>query len=481
MVFPSPVFLFAFLPVVLALHALVPRAWRNHLLLFASLVFYGWGEALNGWVLLCSILGNWSIGLWLGRTDRRRLVLAIGIAANLAVLGVFKYLDFLVGIANDLGAGPWALPGVRLPLGISFFTFHALSYLIDVYRGINPPQLGLGRFALYIAFFPQLIAGPIIRYHDVADQLDRREVGPELFASGVERFVLGLAKKVLIANPLGLVADQAFAVPPGGLPGAPAWIALICYAGQIYFDFSGYSDMAIGLGRMAGFRFLENFNYPYTAQSIQDFWRRWHISLSNWFRDYLYIPLGGNRVPAARVYANLCIVFLLCGLWHGASLNFVIWGLIHGAFLAIERAGFGRILACLPRPLRHLYVMAVVMLGWVFFRADGLPAALGYLSSLGGVHGWHWVGVSYITDGQSWVALGCGIVGATPILARLASDWRMRRAQYSGRGNARAALVEADEGGLLRLGRLVVMAALFVLVAAFVAAGTYNPFIYFRF
>jgi alginate O-acetyltransferase complex protein AlgI len=481
MVFPSPVFLFAFLPVVLALHVVVPRAWRNHLLLLASLVFYGWGEALNGWVLLLSILGNWAIGLWLGRTGHRRLALTVGVIGNLAVLAFFKYLDFLVGIANELGAGPWPLPGVRLPLGISFFTFHALSYLIDVYRGINPPQLGLGRFALYIAFFPQLIAGPIIRYHDVADQLDRREVDAELFASGVERFVLGLAKKVLIANPLGLVADQAFGVPPGGLPGAPAWVGLICYTGQIYFDFSGYSDMAIGLGRMVGFRFLENFNYPYAAQSIQDFWRRWHISLSNWFRDYLYIPLGGSRVAPGRVYANLGIVFLLCGLWHGASVNFVVWGLIHGGFLVVERAGFGRILARLPRPLRHLYVMSVVMLGWVFFRAEGLPAALGYLSSLGGAQGWHWIGVSYITDGLTWIALAAAAVGATPVLARLASDWRMRRAQYSGRGNALAAVFETDEGAAIRLARLVAIGALFVLAVAFVAAGTYNPFIYFRF
>ena len=480
MLFPSPVFLFAFLPAVLLAHAAVPERCRNAVLLAASLLFYAWGEPALFPVMLLSILGNWLAGLWLGATRRPRLVLGLAVAANLGLLGVFKYADFVIGAVDEFGAGlvPFALP---LPLGISFFTFHAVSYLVDVQRGTNKPQLGLGHFALYMSFFPQLIAGPIIRYHDVADQLARRTIPASLFASGVERFILGFAQKVLLANPLGAVVDQAFGLPDGELGAAAAWAGLLAYTGQVFFDFSGYSSMAIGLGRMAGFRFLENFNYPYAARSIQEFWRRWHISLSNWFRDYLYVPLGGNRNGRARTYANLALVFALCGLWHGANWTFLVWGLLHGSFLILERAGFAAVLQRWPVPVRHLYVLLVVMLAWVFFRAGTLAQAGAYLAALGGADGWRWATAQPWLDNQVLLVAACGMVGSTPLLARAAGDWRMRLAQVSGHGTALGPVFEPGEPGLLRWARLIALPVLFLLSLSAVASGTYNPFLYFRF
>ena len=294
---------------------------------------------------------------------------------------VFKYADFLVGNLNallgPLRLAPLSLPGIALPIGISFFTFQALSYVIDVYRREVPVQRNPFDLGLYIALFPQLIAGPIVRYHDVARQLVERVVTRQGFAYGVERFVVGLGKKVLIANTLAVQADLIFAIPADQLTAPVAWFGLVCYTLQIYFDFSGYSDMAIGLGYMFGFRFLENFSHPYVAQSITEFWRRWHISLSTWFRDYLYVPLGGNRGSALRTYRNLVLVFFLCGLWHGASWSFVVWGLLHGFLLVIERMGLGRLMARWPRALRHAWTLFFVMIAWVFFRADSLPQARG--------------------------------------------------------------------------------------------------------
>jgi len=361
-----------------------------------------------------------------------------------------------------------AVATIPLPLGISFFTFHAISYVVDVYKRNAAPQRHLPTFALYILLFPQLIAGPIIRWRDIAPQLGERRERLADVAYGARRFILGLAKKVLIANTLGRAADPLFALPPGELTTPLAWLGLVCYTLQIYFDFSGYSDMAIGLMRMFGFRILENFNYPYVSRSIREFWRRWHISLSNWFRDYLYVPLGGNRRGRRREYANLVVVFLLCGLWHGASWPFVLWGAWHGAFLVIERAGFGRVLARL-RGLSHAYAIGVVMLGWVLFRCDTLAHASSYYAALAGfaqgdpmrapLAEW----LDPLTVAASIVA----IVFATPLAPRI-GRWRDARAT----GPAGTLVLSLDVAWL---------GVLLVAAAAFLAAGTYNPFIYFRF
>jgi alginate O-acetyltransferase complex protein AlgI len=474
MVFSSPIFLFLFLPLVLALHAATPARARNALLLFASLVFYAWGEGFFVGVMLASIVLNYGIGLLLDSYRGRRPArwwLALGIGANLALLGAYKYANFAVENLNHLLAWrhlpPVAWDPVHLPIGISFFTFQAMSYLVDVQRRDAPARHNPLHVALYIAMFPQLIAGPIVRYRQVADQLVRRVVTLEGFHAGARRFVVGLGKKMLLANPLGAAADRILAIPQDGLTAGLAWTGIACYTLQIYFDFSGYSDMAIGLGRMFGFRFPENFNYPYISGSIREFWRRWHMTLSSWFRDYLYIPLGGNRIGPWRTHLNLLTVFFLCGLWHGASWNFVIWGLLHGAFLVLERGPFGARLARAWAPVRHLYALAVVMVGWVFFRLESLPEALGYLRVMAGLG--TGTGTVYhldlYLDPEVLLALGAGIVGSMPVVPRLAA-WVEARAGWRPAADA--------------LGQAALLVVL-VLSACGLAAGTYNPFIYFRF
>jgi alginate O-acetyltransferase complex protein AlgI len=408
-------------------------------------------------------------------------MLTFAVTANLVVLGVFKYANFFADNVNTLflvlHAQPIVVPRVLLPIGISFFTFHAISYVIDVYRRDATAQKSPVHAALYLLLFPQLIAGPIIRYRDLADQLAQRIVTLDSFAYGVRRFIIGLGKKVLIANVVAAPADRMFGLPFDQLSAAHAWLGIVCYTLQIYFDFSGYSDMAIGLGRMFGFRFPENFRWPYIAESVQDFWRRWHISLSTWFRDYVYVPLGGNRVSPVRTYVNLVTIFFLCGLWHGASWNFVIWGLFHGTFLVIERlTGRNRGVrgdrredsssASSPLPaeaLRHVYTMLVVMVGWVFFRADTLPGAIAFLKAMAGLSPAvptpftvQW----YLTP-ELWLALAAGIVGSTPWLPALA---RTREDSFP-----------------LALASTAALMAVLIASIMQMAARTYNPFIYFRF
>jgi alginate O-acetyltransferase complex protein AlgI len=471
MVFASPIFLFLFLPLTLAAYFGLPPRFRNGVLLAASLLFYAWGEAPYLALVLGSIAFNYGIGSAIGGSAdaaARKRWLALGVAGNLLVLGVFKYADFAVAnvnvLAPILAVTPLALAAIPLPLGISFFTFHAISYIVDVYKGNARAEPNVPRFALYILLFPQLIAGPIIRWRDIAGQLPQREARIADFAYGVRRFVLGLGKKVLIANTLGATADRIFALPAGELTAPLAWLGLVCYTLQIYFDFSGYSDMAIGLMRMFGFRILENFNYPYVSRSIREFWRRWHISLSNWFRDYLYIPLGGNQRGERRAYANLVIVFLLCGLWHGASWPFVLWGAWHGLFLVAERAGLDRLLRK-AGPLSHVYALLAVMGGWVLFRCETLPQAVAYFGALLGAGGGDGVRhpLAEFLDPLVGATLLVGIVFATP-LARAIGQWRDRHAS--------AFVLGLDVAWL---------AIVFVLATAFLAAGTYNPFIYFRF
>jgi alginate O-acetyltransferase complex protein AlgI len=477
MVFASPVFLFLFLPTTLAAYYIAPVRWRNGVLLVASLVFYAWGEAVYLPLVLASVAFNYAIGSAIGRTEAaraRKRWLIFGVVGNLAALAVFKYANFTVANVNTLAPilamTPVALAAIPLPLGISFFTFHAISYVVDVYKRNASHERNLPRFALYILLFPQLIAGPIIRWRDIAAQLPARAQRIADLSYGVRRFVVGLGKKVIIANTLGQVADQIFALPVAELTTPLAWLGIICYTLQIYFDFSGYSDMAIGLMRMFGFRILENFNYPYIARSIREFWRRWHISLSNWFRDYLYVPLGGNRRGERRAYTNLVIVFLLCGLWHGASWPFVLWGAWHGLFLVAERAGLDRLLARMPW-LAHVYTLLVVMGGWVLFRSDTLSQALPFYAALLGQAEGDALRhpLAEYVNGFVAVTLAAGVLFSTPLarsLGRLRDSFAIRS-----RAAASIALT-VDTAWLF---------AVFFAACAFLAAGTYNPFIYFRF
>jgi alginate O-acetyltransferase complex protein AlgI len=477
MVFASPVFLLLFLPVVFAAYAIAPRAARNPVLLVASLVFYVWGEGWFVSLVLTSVLVNWGFGLAIGHTDdpaRRRRWLTAAVAVNLTTLAVFKYANFAVenlsSVAMTVGRHPIEWNDIPLPLGISFFTFHAISYVVDVYKRNAKAERRLFDFALYILLFPQLIAGPIIRWRDFTDQIGGRDWRRADVAYGLRRLLLGLGKKVLIANTLGRVADPIFDLPSRQLPTALAWLGLVCYTLQIYFDFSGYSDMALGLMRMFGFRILENFNYPYISRSIREFWRRWHISLSNWFLDYLYVPLGGNREGVARGYRNLVIVFLLCGLWHGASWPFILWGIWHGLFLVEERVELRRLLEKLG-PLAHVYTMLVVMGGWVLFRCDTLDRALAFYTALLGLGNGDPMQrpVLEFLDPLVATTIVVAVVGATPAAKRLGT-WLEQRATASPQMGT--VVLAADTAWLV-----------FVLIAAtaFLAAGTYNPFIYFRF
>lgn len=341
-----------------------------------------------------------------------------------------------------------------------------------MYRNETPAQTSRYKLGLYISLFPQLIAGPIIRYHDVAGQITKRVHSIELFSSGVQRFIFGLSKKMLIANPLGAVADDIFALSSNDLSSPLAWLGIICYALQIYFDFSGYSDMAIGLGRMFGFRFLENFNYPYISQSIQEFWRRWHISLSTWFRDYVYFPLGGNRKSPMRTYQNLIIVFLLCGFWHGASWNFIVWGMIHGIFLILEKAWLGQFISQSWRFLRHLYTLFIVTIAWVFFRADSLSDSIDYLSAMFGLSSntVHIYTVSYMMTNEAAIALLFGILFSAPVYQQLKRTLTATSQSFPNTASTLVMLVKA-----------VSVTALLSLSLSSVAISTYNPFIYFRF
>jgi alginate O-acetyltransferase complex protein AlgI len=478
MLFSSPVFLFLFLPLLLASYFFINPKFRNILLLVASLVFYAWGEVYYVFLMLFSIFMNYIIGLCISETKRKKLFLILGVCANLTILIGFKYANFIVDNLNSLLSftplNQIDLAQIPLPIGISFFTFQAMSYLIDLYRKEVPVQKNILDLALYIALFPQLIAGPIVRYHDVATQIKKRVIDVPLFYSGIQRFVFGLSKKMLIANPLGSVADSIFALPNDEISMGLAWLGIICYTLQIYFDFSGYSDMAIGLGRMFGFKFLENFNFPYISQSIQEFWRRWHISLSSWYRDYLYIPLGGNRKGALRTYLNLLIVFTLCGLWHGASWNFLIWGIYHGAFLMFERLGLLNIVDKTPKLLRHCYVLIVVMIGWVFFRAETVDTSFTFISAMFGGSGIEttWTTLSEYVNYYILLCLIMGGILSTPIYSYIKSHIDNLSSEQ-----------EVSSTKIATVGVLDTLLLFSLLSLSFImiVANSYNPFIYFRF
>jgi alginate O-acetyltransferase complex protein AlgI len=487
MIFASSLFLFLFLPITLAGYFLIGEKHlnlRNIFLLLMSLLFYAWGEPVYVLLMIGSISMNYIAGvlLHLQRKQNTKLftenrILVVCIVINLGLLFYFKYANFFISNLNlllqNMAIQPIAYSAISLPLGISFFTFHAMSYVIDVYRQETEVQLNPINCGLYLTLFPQLIAGPIVRYHDIANQIVARTVTRAQFSSGIQRFIFGLAKKTILANPLGAVADKIFAAPIGEVTTGMAWLGIVCYTLQIYFDFSGYSDMAIGLARMFGFEFLENFNYPYISKSIREFWRRWHISLSNWLRNYLYIPLGGNRGSSLRTYLNLWIVFLLCGLWHGASWNFVIWGALHGACLVIERIGWHQYLERLWFPLQHLYTLLIVMIGWVFFRTDSFSHAMQYLASTIGLT--QADGIQYYTllyfDLKTLVTLIAGCIFATPIAGWIAQHLRHRI------GSPRFRRLQP----VFDAGHYSLLVSLFLISVGSLAAGTYNPFIYYRF
>lgn len=422
--------------------------------------------------MIASILMNFLVGKAIGKNlgdkSKSKALLFIGVLLNCLLLIVFKYANFLVENVNLIFPGDGiTIPGIHLPLGISFFTFQAISYLVDVYRRQATAQRSLLNLGLYISLFPQLIAGPIVRYEHIAKQIEQRSHSLELFYSGVVRFIFGLSKKMLIANPLGEVADNAFAISSGDLTAPMAWVGITAYALQIYFDFSGYSDMAIGLGRMFGFRFLENFNYPYISRSLREFWQRWHISLSHWFRDYLYIPLGGSRNNQAyKTYRNLLIVFLLTGIWHGASWNFVVWGLLHGAFLAAEHAGMKSYLPRLWRPLQHIYLLVVVLFAWVFFRAENLDSALVYCAAMLDLST-VWADANMLDQlitRKAQYAFVFGILFSLPIIPKLFD------------------LNSISKNSVVQLSTLFLLTTgLLYLSILEVSSATFNPFIYFRF
>ena len=464
MVFSSLTFLFAFLPVALIGCFALPKKWKIAFLLLISLVFYAWGEPVYVLLMIGSIVVNWLIGLFMDRSaSHKKVWLTISIVLNLAILGVFKYAGLFWNTVRWLFPAPLSdrTVSIRLPIGISFFTFQIMSYVIDLYRGRAKVQKNPIVFGAYVTMFPQLIAGPIVRYVDVEEQLMHPDVSLANAAEGVRRFVIGLAKKVLLANSMAVLFAKLSASPAeNGVLGA--WVGLFAYTFQIYFDFSGYSDMAIGLGRMLGFRFLENFNYPYIADSVTDFWRRWHISLSTWFREYVYIPLGGNRKGLKRQILNLLIVWALTGLWHGASWNFVVWGLYYGVLLTIEKLFLGKAMQKLPKPVRQALTFLVAAIGWGIFSFTDFSALGAYFGSLVGINN---PGVFTPVSG-AWclgflpTLLLCA-VAATPLFANLGK--RLERFAW------------------FRPVRLLALFLLFVLCVASLASQSYNPFIYFRF
>ena len=464
MVFSSMVFLCIFLPVVFLLHLLLPgiRA-KNGMLLLASLAFYAYGEPVYVILMIASAFVNYLSAILIGKNPAgKKAVMAVNVILNLGVLVLFKYTGFLTESVNTILGTAIPVPSIRLPIGISFFTFQAMSYVIDVYRGVTGAQKNFGKVLLYISFFPQLIAGPIVKYHDIAQEIENRTQTVDGVTDGIRRFVVGLSKKVLISNTVGLVADTLFAADVSGLNAAAAWIGAVSYMLQIYFDFSGYSDMAIGLGEMFGFHFKENFNYPYMSGSIREFWRRWHMSLSGWFQEYLYIPLGGSRKGKIRTVINKFIVFLCTGIWHGANVTFLFWGLYHGCFLMLEeivpaiREQGGKVKSF----FQHIYTLLVVLIGFVFFRADSMHQGAAWIKTMFTGFGSNTAAMSLALEQLTplyLVTAAVGIVACCPVKMLVK------------KGRAYEAVTAAGSLALL----LLCMLSL--------ASGTYNPFIYFRF
>lgn len=466
MVFSSTIFLCVYLPLVLLGYYICPKKGKNLFLLIVSLIFYAWGEPKYVFLMIFSILVNYVFGLLMDKhrenKKRLKLLLVISVIIDLGLLSVFKYTDFIITNINSVFGAGFDLLNIALPIGISFYTFQAMSYTIDVYRDDVRVQRNLIDFGMYITMFPQLIAGPIVRYTDVQDQLAERNVTTADFSEGIMRFVVGLGKKVLLANQMGAVWTQIYALG-GDISALMAWTGAAAYTFQIYFDFSGYSDMAIGLGRMFGFKFPENFRYPYESVSITDFWRRWHITLSTWFKEYLYIPLGGNRRGLARQALNLLIVWTLTGFWHGAGWNFVMWGLYYFAILFIEKLFLLKALDKLPRLFRHAYALLLIVIGWVIFASDDVSVMLPYLGSMFGANG--------ALGGMDVYTLLTR--AALMVICCVASTELPRRmfVTAAGKMNEKAAFTVKS----------VLTLTLLALSVVFLIGDSYNPFLYFRF
>ena len=473
MIFSSLLFLFRFLPAVLFTYYIVPRSLRNLVLLLFSLVFYAWGEPVYIVLMLTSILVSFTGGIAVDRMKKNgrpvgaKVALIVSSVISLSLLGFFKYADFAIGTINSLTGSGIDLLKVALPIGISFYTFQTMSYTIDVYRGEAEVQKNLISFGAYVSMFPQLIAGPIVQYKTIDRQLRSRRETSEEFAQGVHRFVVGLGKKVLLANNAGALWDTISSMTCTELPVLTAWMGLAAYTFQLYFDFSAYSDMAIGLGHMFGFRFLENFNYPYISKSITEFWRRWHISLGTWFRDYVYIPLGGNRVNLLRHIRNIMVVWLLTGIWHGASWNFVIWGIYYGILLLIEKFFLGKYLRKLPSVFQHIYCMFFVMIGWNLFVFDDMGAGIAYLKALFGGYGQGILNreTIYLLY-NNIVLLVLLVIGSTHIPKKIGE---------------KICFAVQDHDTVAILLRGLFYAAGFLLSVSWLVDASYNPFIYFRF
>lgn len=473
MTFSSLVFLCIFFPIVFCLHSFIPSIKvRNGLLIIASLIFYGFGEPVYVFLMIFSALFNYSSARLLERKTGSKGVLIFAVVVNIGLLCVFKYTGFLITTINDLFKVGIPVPAIALPIGISFFTFQALSYVIDVYRGKVEVQKSFPKVLLYISFFPQLIAGPIVKYKDIEKEINEREVVITEVAPGLRRFILGLGKKVLIANTMAVAADSVFALDKGDLNILLAWIGAVAYALQIYFDFSGYSDMAIGLGKMFGFNFRENFDYPYISVNVKEFWRRWHISLSSWFKDYVYIPLGGNRKGSLRTGLNKLIVFFLTGLWHGANWTFVVWGLFHGFFSFLEE--FVPAIRKLPRLIGHIYLMLVVIIGFVIFRADNMGQAFQVIGQM--LTGFNFDAASLSLTMQQLTpfvivmlvaaVIACG--GGQKIYSGLVDKFT--------RGGE---LIKKQN--LVEIITYVISFGILIWCILRLSSGSYNPFIYFRF
>ena len=471
MVFSSITFLLGYLPIVLAIYYLSPRKVRNYFLFFASLLFYAWGEPVYVVIMILSTVADYSFALYAdyynqkGDHKKARRAIYATVIFNLGALGFFKYTDFILGALN--GAFHWNIPllGLPLPIGISFYSFQTMSYTIDVYRGEAKPQKNVLDLGAYVALFPQLIAGPIVRYTTIEHQLNHRKENLDQFSQGVCRFITGLGKKVLIANQVGVVFAQISQVAPGELSVLSTWLGAIAYSLQIYFDFSGYSDMAIGLGKMLGFDFLENFNYPYIAKSITDFWRRWHISLSTWFRDYVYIPLGGNRKGLKKQYRNIFIVWMLTGIWHGANWNYIIWGLYYAILLMLEKAFLGKWIAKLPSAFQHVYTLLLVVISWVIFSIEDLSLLGSWLQTMFSLNGAPLVSTDALFYLKNYATvIVFGIIASLP--------WKpVLQRRLAGAGGQR----------LIRVAQPVLLVGLFTICMAFLVSDTYNPFLYFRF
>ena len=472
MLFSSIPFLYCFLPAVVLVYFLVPRALKNTVLLLFSLLFYAWGEPKYVFLMLATIALFYGCGLAIGKARQqcwKKFWLLLSVAVGIGLLGVFKYADFFVENFNAVTGLNVGLLRLALPVGISFYTFQSLSYVIDVYRGNVPMQKNPISFGAYVALFPQLIAGPIVRYKDIDDQLQCREQSVLLVSSGIRTFTAGLAKKVLLGNTAGELWNYFSSLPKGELTVVGSWFGIICFSFQLYFDFSGYSDMAIGLGKMFGFRFLENFNYPYISKSITEFWRRWHISLSSWFREYVYIPLGGNRRGTARMYLNLFIVWMLTGLWHGANWNFVLWGLYYAVLLIIEKAFLGKLIEKLPALFAHIYSLFFIIIGWLIFVFDSssinltLANGLQYLKTMfgGGTAG-------LINQADVWDILRSAVLMIILVMASLPVGRRLFWRVYE-----KKSWFPYVSGGLC--------VVTIIICIAYLVDSSFNPFLYFRF